>query len=282
MTRSGHLEAAQAALDPKHDTCEPEDCPGCGDSRALPTWVGSPMDAQTNEDVCLWTRCTGCGLVRLDEPMPGRQVERIHGPFPEPPTPAEISAELLRHDTLIMRIRAEGYGTGWIQRWEGAGNPKPRLLDIGSGWGTFLAAADWRGFDVLGVERAEAKGAWARRHLGVEVHDGDAATRLPEGLFDVICAFEVLNQVEDPHAIIQAASDQLVPQGLLAVSVPAIDHPAHRAQGHEDPMWRQPSHRTWFDRETLASAMVDAALQPVGCWYSEKNPGSIEVFARKI
>lgn len=100
-----------------------------------------------------------------------------------------------------------------IQRIVPAG---ARLLDVGCGTGALCAALSKRGFDAYGVDpHALAMGLDPERF---SVGGADSLP-WPEESFDMVCALDVLEHVDDRAA----ASDLwrvLKPGGLLLVSVP--------------------------------------------------------------
>src|SRR5450755_3446846 len=77
--------------------------------------------------------------------------------------------------------------------------PAGRLLEIGCSAGHFLNMARQKGYDVLGVEPDERTAAFAREHYTLDVRTATIdAARLPEGHFDVVCLFDVLEHLSTP------------------------------------------------------------------------------------
>lgn len=102
------------------------------------------------------------------------------------------------------------------------------VLEIGCGQGGFGArlAADR---DYLGVEPDGASYAVARSRLAElgrgEVRHGLMADVVePDRRFDLVCAFEVLEHIEDDHAALREWKEHLAPGGHLLLSVPAFQH----------------------------------------------------------
>lgn len=95
------------------------------------------------------------------------------------------------------------------------------LIDVGCGSGAFL-----RGIDVprvVGIDRNPDVHSGLADH-GIEVHDDLARLAANEpNSFDVVCAFEVLEHVDDVAAILDPVRIALRPGGRLFVSVPNVD-----------------------------------------------------------
>lgn len=102
------------------------------------------------------------------------------------------------------------------------------VLEIGCGQGGFGARIA-AGRDYLGVEPDGASFAVARSRLAAlgrgEVRHGRAADVVQrEQRFDLVCAFEVLEHIDDDRAAVLEWREHLAPGGHLLLSVPAFQH----------------------------------------------------------
>jgi SAM-dependent methyltransferase len=124
------------------------------------------------------------------------------------------------------------------------------VLEIGIGEGAMGARLAER-FAYTGVEadgRAAAAATGRIVPRGGRVLVGAAETVAPRGPFDALCAFEVLEHIEDDAAALGEWRSRLRPSGLLVLSVPAHQDrfgPADVAVGH---------HRR-YERGELASLL---------------------------
>lgn len=114
--------------------------------------------------------------------------------------------------------------TAWL-RWDAVQPllPRPggRVLDIGAGTGTigsFLADR----YEYVGVEPDPVSHAVATRRIGGRgvVHNIAIENLEPAGDFDLVCAFEVLEHIEDDTAALSLWVRHLRPGGFIVVSVP--------------------------------------------------------------
>jgi len=100
------------------------------------------------------------------------------------------------------------------------------VLEIGCGQGAFAVRLARR-YDYVGVDVDESSVRATERRLADaslagRVLLGDEADVLPDSAkFDVVCAFEVLEHLEDDAAALRQWSSRLRPGGMLLVSVPA-------------------------------------------------------------
>jgi trans-aconitate methyltransferase len=113
-----------------------------------------------------------------------------------------------------------------------------RILDVGCGEGTFLAALLTRYRDALGlgVEREPAVAERARRHFAaaqvhrrVEVWVGDVlASDLPVGAFDLALLNQVLHSFTESQrdALFARLFERIAPGGVLAIQTPVIQDDA--------------------------------------------------------
>lgn len=101
--------------------------------------------------------------------------------------------------------------------------PRGRLLDVGCGYGFFLAAAREH-FEVEGCDVSPHALDRARELLpGVPLHlSGAAGFSLP-GVFDAITCFDSLEHVPDLEGALANLSAHLAPGGVLALTVPVYD-----------------------------------------------------------
>ena len=98
-----------------------------------------------------------------------------------------------------------------------------RLLEIGSGYGLFLAAARDAGYQVAGVELSRTAVAHSERRLGLDVFCGQLKDApIPAlGPFDVVCFWDTLEHVPNPLAFLRQVRSRLA-DGVFALSVPYI------------------------------------------------------------
>ncbi len=94
-----------------------------------------------------------------------------------------------------------------------------RVLDVGCGAGFLANELAQNGFKVIGIDASERSLEVARRHDrtgSVEYRSGDALGLLfPDKSFEVVCAMDFLEHIEQPAQVVSEAARVLAPGGLF-------------------------------------------------------------------
>ena len=94
------------------------------------------------------------------------------------------------------------------------------LLDVGTGSGFFLAAAQKRGWFVKGIEPSVDSARVAKRQNNLDVFIGTLQEYSGNERFDVITFINVLDHSAEPWKEIERANDLLKPNGILYLRFP--------------------------------------------------------------
>ena len=101
-----------------------------------------------------------------------------------------------------------------------------RVLDAGcgAGYGTAHLASLGPTLQVVGIDHSEEALAYARAHYAEPnlrfAHGDCLALEFPDGEFDLVVAFEVLEHLSEPTKFLEQARRMLCPSGHLLVSTP--------------------------------------------------------------
>lgn len=151
----------------------------------------------------------------------------------------------------------------WL-RWDAVSRLLPPdgldVLEIGCGQGGFATRLAQR-YRYVGVERDATSYAEARRRLAAaggrgEVRHGDLSTLAAGQRFDLVCAFEVLEHIEDDEAALREWTGRLRAGGWLLLSTPA-------QQDRFGPFDEIVGHYRRYDGPVMRQRLQDAGLTDV-------------------
>lgn len=125
-----------------------------------------------------------------------------------------------------------------------------KLLDVGSGWGHFVWAAQNKGFDAYGLELAEYPAKFSMEELKLNVQRRNFFDLEEKEKFNVITFWDVLEHIDDIHDFMKKCSALQEKEDILVLQVPAIDSPVARWKKKE---WKMIGidHVNYFSRKTM-------------------------------
>jgi 2-polyprenyl-3-methyl-5-hydroxy-6-metoxy-1,4-benzoquinol methylase len=147
----------------------------------------------------------------------------------------------------------------FVERFQAPG----RLLDVGTGSGLLMVAAERRGWSATGVEFSPEAAMFARDELGLDVSAGDVLAS-PPGPYDSVVFNHVLEHVRDPVRDLRHAKTLLRPGGVLVIGVPNFGSWMARLRREKWASLHPDEHYWQFTRASLTRLGSSLGLQPVG------------------
>jgi SAM-dependent methyltransferase len=140
-----------------------------------------------------------------------------------------------------------------------------RILDIGCGRGFTLAALQDRGHEVHGTQLSPEAAEFARNCLSLEHIEQRDLLEIgyPDGWFDAITIYHVLEHVHDPLVMVREIARILRPGGRLIVEVPHAGGAGARVLKRYWLGWDVPYHRFHFTQATLERVLAEFGLTAV-------------------
>ncbi|MBI4353880.1 MAG: class I SAM-dependent methyltransferase [Candidatus Omnitrophica bacterium] len=192
------------------------------------------------------------------------------------PVPSPAALHVLYSSRYYGGVEAARFRTAigtWLRevfRWQRArrlrralgGLAGRRVLDIGCGRGQMLAWLQHWGAEVYGTELSQAAADEAARRLGPSsvVVNELAEAGFPDGWFDAVTVWHVLEHVLDPVALLREVARVVSPDGFVYVEVPNAGGWAARRLGRRWLGYDAPHHLVHFTPETLRLAGTKAGL----------------------
>jgi len=176
-------------------------CPVCEKSR------GTPLHAEGSFQM---VQCSSCQFIFLN---PRPTVESLHDFYQQYLPEEEASIESWEKMMKPVFHRAADL----LKQYRRNG----RLLDVGSGFGFFLAEMKNRGWEAVGVEVSQKALDYARNVLGLTIHPGPLEkVGFPDNHFDAVTGFYVIEHLSHPMAFLKECYRILKPGGLLLLRYP--------------------------------------------------------------
>ncbi len=221
---------------------EEVDCPICGKSRGDPHHL---------EGSFRMVRCPSCQFIFLN---PRPTMESLYQFYQHYLPEEEASIESWEKMMKPVFHRAANL----LKRYGRNG----RLLDVGSGFGFFVAEIKNKGWEAMGVEISQNALDYARSVLGLIVRPGPLEkVGFPDNHFDAVTAFYVIEHLPFPNAFLGECYRILKPGGLLLLRYPHTTPIKNFLQvfGIKNRLYDLPAHLSDFSPK-----MIQQCLERIG------------------
>ncbi|MBK7215288.1 MAG: class I SAM-dependent methyltransferase [Bacteroidales bacterium] len=155
-----------------------------------------------------------------------------------------IVYQLLRKFTIAGKYR--------LIRKLSSGN---KILDIGCATGEFLAYMKSKGYDATGIEPDENARKMAKEQHSLKVLDETDIDQLPDGSFDVITLWHVLEHVSGLEKRMQDLNRLLSANGILIIAVPNANSYDAKVYGEFWAAYDVPRHLYHFSSESMTTLL---------------------------
>ncbi len=176
-------------------------CPLCGETEGLPLHQEGPFRM---------VRCSSCQFVFLNPRLTSDSLYRFYQHYlPEEEASIQSWERMMkpvfhRAAHLLKQYRKNG-----------------RLLDVGTGFGFFLAEMKTRGWEAEGVEISQKAMDHAKNALGLTLRLGPLEQAgFPDHHFDAVTGFYIIEHLPNPMVFLRECHRILKPGGLLLLRYP--------------------------------------------------------------
>ena len=231
-------------------------CDLCGADNDEPLFVGQD-EWHGNAGRFPTVRCQECGLIYITPRPDETEIGLYYPPSYQPYLTAiedEPSWRRRFSRRLAMRKRLR-----LVRRYF---NQPGRVLDVGCATGSFLAALRDAGWQTEGVEFSAYAADYARQRHGLEVTTGELADgRFPDGRFDLVIFWDVLEHIRQPRQTLQEAARIAKPGGALLLTLPNPDSLEARLFGQYWGGWDTPRHLYIFPLAPLRRMLAETGWE---------------------
>jgi len=159
-------------------------------------------------------RCCHCGLVYTNPRLDAHNANYLFSD--------ETCAQIEAHARAKKPVFESALKQIHLCQRRIKGSSGGKLLDVGCGSGHFMLAASQNGYEVHGIEPAPVSARYAQDQLSLPVIQKNILeVDFPPQSFDIITAWDVIEHVSDPRAVLTRCSHWLRPGGILAVRFPS-------------------------------------------------------------
>ncbi len=144
--------------------------------------------------------------------------------------------------------------------------PRGRLLDVGTGYGFFLALMHARRWEVMGLEISPTGARYGQERWGLQIlpQPWEKAS-FPEKEFDVVTALYVIEHLPDPLAFLREVHRILRPGGMIVLRYPHTTPikdilSIMRIKNH---LYHLPFHLSDFSPKTMHRALTKAGFAQI-------------------
>lgn len=231
-------------------------CPWCGSDKAqINLWLKDEFLTKEDFHIC---ECLNCGLLYT---MPRPSKDKIGDYYK--------SEEYYSHQEntkgfipkVYERVKKTNLKHKYTLASKGLGIGK--MLDIGCGVGDFLHTAELHGWECTGVEPSEDAKVIAQKRTKAKIFSSEDLESLPDGCFDLITMWHVLEHVDDLKWQITQLQRLIKENGRIVIALP--NYKSYDGQYYKEhwAAYDVPRHLNHFNKTTLTKIFRTNGLELV-------------------
>jgi len=233
-------------------------CSNCG-QESTRCFAAKDWNRRISEETFVYYICPQCKLVFL-HPVP-EDLDRYY--------PTNYYAIPESVEQLALASGADRYKLGIL----GAFRRDGRLLEIGAAYGSFAYLAKKAGYEVETLEMDARCCEFLESVVGVHViHDHNIAAGIASRpSYDVIALWHVIEHLRDPWGALQAISEKVRPDGILAIAAPNPEALQFRMLGRHWAHVDAPRHVVLIPHRILEERMARLGMETVLCTTTDEG-----------
>lgn len=142
---------------------------------------------------------------------------------------------------------------------------KPKILDVGCGWGDFLTVCRDKNIDYLGIDESpEAIDICKKKGLNCRTSPLTPSL-FQEGTqgWSAITMFQLIEHIKNPLPLLQSAKKLLKKNGVILITTPNNDSPIRKLMGARWSVYNTKSHFVFYNKKNLKLLLEKAGFQKI-------------------
>lgn len=141
---------------------------------------------------------------------------------------------------------------------------KPKILDIGCGWGDFLTVLKKKEIPYLGIDTSAASIEICRKqNLNCQLTDIDKLLKYNKEKFSAVTCFQVIEHLKNPIPFLTAVKKLLKKNGVILLTTPNNDSPVRFRQKHRWSVYNTDSHLVFYNQRNLTDVLKSAGFKKI-------------------
>jgi SAM-dependent methyltransferase len=231
-------------------------CPLCG-SPEIKAALSAKDHTVSKESFSVW-ECNSCTL-RFTQDVPGMDAISPYYLSENYISHSNTSSGFINRLYQAVRKRTLKQKRRLVERNTGLKNG--RLLDIGSGTGSFVHEMADNGWDVTGLEPDEGARKVARETFHTDLDDISGLFEMAPGSYDAITLWHVLEHVHELHRYIEQLKILLKENGRIFIAVPNYTSKDAAIYKENWAAWDVPRHLYHFSPVSVKKLMEKHGLK---------------------
>lgn len=138
---------------------------------------------------------------------------------------------------------------------------KPKILDVGCGWGNFLQILNDNQLPYLGIDVSKEAIAICRKNaLNCQRADFIKLSKSHRQKYSLITFFQVIEHLKNPLEYLKAAKKLLKKNGILLITTPNNNSPLRTLFGPKWSVYNTPSHYFFYSKKSLGRLLKIAGF----------------------
>lgn len=228
--------------------------------RACPTCGGHVSNEELRKDHMTIVRCADCDLVYVNPAFDEEHYQAVYRSTAYQVIMKELGIK--SHEYRVERFGAERVDI--MERFvSGTDGGAISYLDVGCSTGFVVEAAARRGWETIGIDLNPSATAFGRTR-GLDLRDvAIEHVEFPDGHFDALSLFDVLEHLLHPAAMLERAVRLLKPDGIVFLYVPNYDSASRLLLGERAHFIWPTHHLNYYTPSTLGHLLDRCGLDVV-------------------